>query len=201
VGFEDAGLAALVRSREGHFRFESGHHGTLWLDLDTLFLRPALVAPYARRLAERMADHRLDVVCGPWSGGAFLAQMIAAEVDLAFVHSQPADEEVSDQLYARSYSIPIASAGHLAGKRIAVVDDVINAGSAVTATLAALAAVEGQVMVVASLMTLGSVGLRRIAGYGHTVETLEARSHEIWPAARCPLCAKNVPLQADPSRA
>jgi orotate phosphoribosyltransferase len=194
VTFEDTGLASLIRAREGHFRFESGHHGTLWLDLDALFLRPSLVTPHARQLAERIADYGVDVVCGPWSGGAFLAQLIAAHADLSFVHSQPADERATDQLYSRSYSIPTAFEAYLAGKRVAVVDDVINAGSAVTATLAALEAVQGRVVVVASLMTLGSVGRERIAEYGHTVQTLEARSHEIWPADRCPLCAGNVPL-------
>jgi hypothetical protein len=64
----------------------------------------------------------------------------------------------TDRLYARSYSIPTAFEAHLAGKRIAVVDDVINAGSAVTATLTALEAVKGHVVVVSALMTLGPVG-------------------------------------------
>jgi orotate phosphoribosyltransferase len=27
----------LVAARHGHFRLESGHHGRLWLDLDSLF--------------------------------------------------------------------------------------------------------------------------------------------------------------------
>jgi hypothetical protein len=27
--------------RRGHFVLESGHHGNLWLDLNSLFLRPA----------------------------------------------------------------------------------------------------------------------------------------------------------------
>ena len=193
--FEAAGPAGLIGAREGHFRFESGHHGTLWLDLDGLFLRPSIVAPYARQLAERIARYRVDVVCGPWSGGAFLAQMIAVQMDLSFVYSQPVDDPTADRLYSRSYSIPAAFEAHLAGKRVAVVDDVINAGSAVTATLAALDAVKAQAVVVASLMTLGPVGRQRIAEHGQTVETLETRSHEIWPADRCPLCAENVPLE------
>jgi orotate phosphoribosyltransferase len=195
VRFEVAGPAGLIGAREGHFRFESGHHGTLWLDLDALFLRPSIVAPYARQLAERIDRYRVDVICGPWSGGAFLAQMIAVQLDLSFVYSQPVDDPTADRLYSRAYSIPAEFEAYLAGKRVAVVDDVINAGSAVTATLTALAAVKAKAVVVASLMTLGPVGRQRIAELGPTVETLETRSHEIWPADRCPLCAGNVPLE------
>jgi hypothetical protein len=28
-------LLSLVAARNGYFRLESGHHGTLWLDLET----------------------------------------------------------------------------------------------------------------------------------------------------------------------
>ena len=31
--------------RRGHFLLESGHHGNLWLDLNSLFLRPAALLP------------------------------------------------------------------------------------------------------------------------------------------------------------
>jgi orotate phosphoribosyltransferase len=33
----------LLSARKGHFLLESGHHGDLWLDLETLFLRPLRV--------------------------------------------------------------------------------------------------------------------------------------------------------------
>ena len=33
-------LLSLIAARQGHFRLESGHHGSLWLDLDPLFVRP-----------------------------------------------------------------------------------------------------------------------------------------------------------------
>lgn len=35
-----AGLLELVHGRRGHFRLESGHHSSLWLDLDALFAEP-----------------------------------------------------------------------------------------------------------------------------------------------------------------
>ena len=32
-------VAQLLPSREGHFVYESGHHGALWLELERLALR------------------------------------------------------------------------------------------------------------------------------------------------------------------
>lgn len=60
----EAQLLDLVSARRGHFRLESGHHGNLWLDLDSLFLRPALLLPFARELARRLAAHRVEAVVG-----------------------------------------------------------------------------------------------------------------------------------------
>ena len=74
----------LLSARRGHFALESGHHGNLWLDLDSLFLRPAALLPFARELARRLAAHRVEAIVGPLVGGAFVAQAIAAELDVRF---------------------------------------------------------------------------------------------------------------------
>jgi orotate phosphoribosyltransferase len=38
-------IVDLMSGTSGHFRFESGHHGELWLELDSLFVRPDAGAP------------------------------------------------------------------------------------------------------------------------------------------------------------
>jgi len=70
-------LLQMLSVRRGHFRLESGHHGDLWLDLDALFLRPRRLQSFFDDLAERISPYRPDVVCGPLSGGAYVAQAIA----------------------------------------------------------------------------------------------------------------------------
>ena len=42
----------LLSARKGHFLLESGHHGDLWLDLESLCLRPQRVQIVAAELAE-----------------------------------------------------------------------------------------------------------------------------------------------------
>src|SRR5262245_6738736 len=77
----DDQLVELLSMRRGHFRFVSGHHGELWLDLDQLFQQPAALRPFVDALAVRVARHRIDAVCGALVGGALLAQSIAATLE------------------------------------------------------------------------------------------------------------------------
>ena len=146
----EAKLLDLLSVRRGHFKLESGHHGNLWLDLDRLFLRPALLLPFARELAGRLAAHRVEAIVGPLSGGAFLAQMVAAELDLYFAFA-----ERHADARGVSYGIPGTLQASLRGKTIAIVDDAINAGSATRATCAALLALDARPVAVGALLILG----------------------------------------------
>ena len=74
-------VVELLDAKRGHFLLESGHHGDLWLALDRLFVRPARLKPFAAELGERLAAHGIDGVCGPLTGGAFIAQTVATIQD------------------------------------------------------------------------------------------------------------------------
>jgi orotate phosphoribosyltransferase len=77
-------------------------------------------------------------------------------------------------------------------RRVAIVDDAINAGSAVAATARALS----NVVAVGALLALGATPAR-IAGA--RVERLATLPSALWPAPACPLCAAGSPLDAPPS--
>jgi orotate phosphoribosyltransferase len=57
-------LLAAVAAERGHFRYESGHHGDLWLDLDRLLVDAGNTRAMASALAELAAACRPDVVSG-----------------------------------------------------------------------------------------------------------------------------------------
>src|SRR5262245_30502028 len=126
-------LLALLPRRHGHFRLESGHHGDLWLDLDLLFLRPTRSRRFAAALALRLGDLALEAVCGPLVGGALVAQAVAAELDLEFFHTERV-ATTDDGVYSANYRMPDTLRQRIGGKRVALVEDAINAGSAVQAT-------------------------------------------------------------------
>lgn len=186
----------LVGGRQGHFQLESGHHGELWLDLDALFAEPRRVAPLAAQLADSLRPHDVAGVCGPLIGGAFLAQVIAAGLDVEFVFTERVMPAVSDGLYPARYRLPPAFAPRVRGRRIAIVDDVMSAGSAARGTYVELQAHGAVPAVVGALLVLGSAGADFFAEHRVALEAVARRPYSLWLPAACPLCDSGVPLEA-----
>ena len=198
-------LSGLLASQRGHYRFESGLHGDLWLDLDGLFWRPALLTPLVHELAGRVRRLDPEVVCGPLLGGALLAYRITEILDVPFVAAAKEESPVlgepgaAEPLFSARYRLPPAVQPRLPGLRAVVVDDVINAGSAVRSTVSALRAAGAQPVGLAALVRLGNAVLPYAAGEGLPVETLTVQENSLWPPGDCPLCRSGTPLlSSDP---
>jgi orotate phosphoribosyltransferase len=188
-------LVGLLATRRGHFRLESGHHGDLWLDLDALFRRPGALRPFAGELARRLAAHKIDAVCGPLTGGAFLAQMVAAELGAEFAYAERLARPRGEESFPVGYRIPGALRPGLRGRVIAVVDDAINTGSAVRGTFADLQACGARPVVVGALLVLGDATSAFAADRGVPLERIAHLPAGLWAPADCPLCAAGVPLE------
>jgi len=187
-------VIALMPARRGHFLLESGHHGDLWLDLELLYLKPARVRPLAARLAARLASFEIEAVCGPLVEGAFVALMVAAELGVPFSYAERFPNPTSSALFPVDYRVPRTLRAEVRGKRVAIVNDVINAGSAVRGTLADLEACAARPVAIGTLLVLGSSAARIAADRGVALETLASLPNNIWPPAECPLCVRGVPL-------
>lgn len=153
----DRTLRRLLDARDGHFRFESGHHGRLMLDLDALFADPSALTPFVDALAARLSG--VSAVVGPLVGGALLAFRVAERLGAAFACTE-LEPAPAGEMYAARYRLPASLVPLLAGHRVAVVDDVINAGSAVRATAAAVRAAGGSPVAIAALLRLGETSLQ-----------------------------------------
>ena len=184
----------LIPGRRGHFQMESGYHGGLWLDLDALFAEPTRIDAFVADLAAALRPHDVDVVCGALVGGAFLALLLARSLGVEFCFTEMLSTH-TEGLYPRTYRLPHAFVARVAGKRVAIVDDVMSAGSALRGTYAALE-VHGVVPVVAgALLVLGRQGSSFFADRGVPVVTTARDDYEMWPPAECPFCAQGVPLE------
>jgi orotate phosphoribosyltransferase len=184
-------LLGLLSARRGHFLLESGHHGNLWLDLDALFLRPAALLPFTRELARRLGRHGAEVVVGPLVGGAFVAEMVAAELDVRFAFA-----ERRTGAGGVTYVIPDAFHRHLRGRTVAILDDAINAGSATRATFAALTALGARPVAVGALLILGETALTHFTANKLAVEAIARLPNDLWEPAACPMCAAGEPLSS-----
>lgn len=187
---------ALVHARRGHFRMESGHHGSLWLDLDGLFSQPQRVAPFVKRLSEQLGRHAVDLVCGPLLGGALLAQSVATVLGAEFCFTHPGPAAGDAGLYRARYQLPAAFRSRVLGRRVAIVDDVMSAGSSLRATCAELRTHDAVPVAVGALLVLRELGTRHFADEQLLpVEAVIRDAFELWRPSECPLCAQGVLLE------
>lgn len=179
-----------VAARRGHFRYESGHHGDLWLYLDGLFVDARRVRDLASTLAEQVGVCRPQIICGPLTGGAFVAQLVAAEIGLGFVFAERLVLEAGPV----QYRVPESLRPAVSGRRVLLVDDAVNAGSAVLATLADLLTCGAELAGFASLLTLGDAASHIAQPYGVPFFKLVSLERGLWLPEECPLYSAEVPL-------
>ncbi len=167
-------LIQLLAGRRGHFQMESGYHSEQWFKLDALFASPGRLQPFVAELARRLAAHRPAAVCGPMTGGAKLAEMIAAELGVEYFFTERDEQPapVRPNSFPSSIAFRRRDAKRCDGKSAAIVDDAISAGSAVRGTHADLVGVRG-----AAGGDRGAVRVRRRGGAFRRGAKPRARGH------------------------
>ena len=187
----------LAQARRGHFQMESGLHCGLWFDLEAAFVDQTALDPFVTKLAQSLRRHEVEAVCGPLTGGALLALLIARLLGSEFYFTMPAPPETGGALGAR-YRLPPATGHRLLGKRVALVDDVMSTGSSLRGTLMEIETHGAIPVVVCTLHVLGAAGATFFTERGLRIETTGRTAFDAWRPPECPLCASGIPLE-DPT--
>jgi orotate phosphoribosyltransferase len=188
-------LLSLVRGRQGHFKLESGHHGDVWFELGTLCLHSREIRSFAARLAERLVQYEVEVACGPLVEGAFVTLLVSLELGCNFAYAERFTDPARQGLFPVEYRIPESLRPAVSGKRVAIVNDVISAGSAVRGTFCDLQALGARVVTIGALLALGDAIAEFSCEHHVPVELLERVPNNLWMPSQCPLCAAGVPLE------
>jgi orotate phosphoribosyltransferase len=187
-------IAALVTARRGHFQMESGYHSATWFELDSLFDHPDELRPFAAELAQRLAAHGPDAVCGPMTGGAKLAQLLATTLRVECFEAERSVSHEETGMFPVKYRLPDVQRVRARGKSVAIVDDAISAGSAVRATYADLIACGARPIALGALIVFGDAATQFAAERGVALEAIETMPLEMWLPAECPLCKTGVAI-------
>lgn len=176
---------------DDHFVYISGDHGSGWVDKDAIFVDPQRIRRLTQLLAAAAKRFNADILCGPATGGLIVAQWTAFELGLPAVFAEHTQPRTAQQLrgeftFHRGYERLVA------GKRVLVVDDVVNTGLSVRQTAAAVRQAGGEVIAIAALVDRGNVNAESL-GVPDYVYLLEYDIPD-WPAADCPLCQAGVPV-------
>jgi orotate phosphoribosyltransferase len=167
-----------------HVVYTSGKHGSAYVNKDAVYPSTARVAELCRYLADAAAASRPEVVCGPAMGGIILAQWTGHHLGLPAVYVEKVAE--GGMALRRGYDALVA------GKRVVVVEDVLNTGGSVKDAVTAVRNAGGDVVAVAALVNRGGVTAADV-GVPRLVALLDV-ALEAWDAAACPLCRDGVPV-------
>jgi len=181
-----------------HFVYVTGEHGDGWIDKDAIFSHTERISALAELLAQAVAGRDFDVVCGPATGGLVVSQWAAHHLGVESVFCDHGKEE--------GYHPAAAAPGPLRppfvlrrgydrlvdGRRVLVVDDVVNTGESIREAADAVRASGGEVVAVAALCTRGNASPENLGSDDFVYLTeIEIPS---WPAAECRLCRDGVPV-------
>jgi orotate phosphoribosyltransferase len=188
-------LIKLLAGRRGHFQMESGYHSEWWYRLGPLFDHPEQLRPFVTELARRLSVHRLDAVCGPMTGGAKLAGLVAAELGIEEYFTERFEPATATGLFPVKYLLPAAQRQEVRGKAVAIVDDAISAGSAARGTHADLLACGARPVALGALFIFGDAAAGLAAERGLALEGIARRSFGLWAPAECPLCRGGLAVE------
>jgi orotate phosphoribosyltransferase len=178
-----------------HFVYDSGQHGSGWIDKDVINEYTDREDGLCHMLAELLRDLTPEVVCGPATGGLIVSQWTAhalgvrsvfAEHDPTRATTGPDGPVRGPFILRRGYDQVVH------GQRVVIVDDVANTGLSVRQTADAVRAAGGQVVAAGVLMTRGNATSADVG----VVDFRYLLEYQIpsWPAATCKLCQAGVPI-------
>jgi orotate phosphoribosyltransferase len=185
----------LTAARRGHFQLESGHHSEVWFDLDALFGEPRRIEPFVNQLGESLRRYNVAAVCGPLLGGAFLAQLVAHALDVQFCFTERVLPRDTSGLFRARYVLPPGFRASVRDQPVAIVDDVMSAGSALGGTYTELQTHGATIVVAGALMVLGETGNAFFARRKVAVEAVVREHYSLWLPWDCPLCADGPPIE------
>lgn len=138
-----------------------------------------------------MSDDRVEIVCGPATGGLILAQWVAHHVGALAVFGEHA-EAGGDGDGRRPFVLRRGYDRLVAGRKVLVVDDVINTGFSIRGVIDAVRSCRGDVTVAASVCNRGALTADRL-GVQRLVCLADIRL-DSWPREQCPLCRAGIPV-------
>ncbi len=182
-------------ARRGHFLLESGYHTDLWFNLDALFVSPSDLAPQIAALSYLLRPYSISAVCGPLLGGAFLAHAVASNMGLRFYFTQQVPSKTLGPLFAAEYQLPPELRRQVGKERIAIVDDVVSAGSSVRATEQELMEAGALTVAVGTLLVLGNQAVDYFSVRAIPLVALARQDFNLWSPAECQLCRAGTSLE------
>ena len=177
-----------------HFVYISGQHGSGWIDKDAVYPHTERTSALGALIAQAVAGERIEVVCGPATGGLILAQWVAHHLGALAVFGEHG-EITKDEHHAEGKRPFVIKRGYdrlVSERRVLVVDDVVNTGFSIRGTIEAVRSYGGIVDIAASVCNRGALAPERI-GVTRLIDLTDIEL-DSWAREQCPLCREGMPV-------
>jgi len=174
-----------------HFVYVSGDHGSGWIDKDAIYPHTDNTERLCRQMARNVREWGAEIVCGPATGGLIVAEWAAHELGALSTFTEHDATPTEGALRGR-FMLRRGYDALVRGKRVLVVDDIVNTGLSLRQTAEAVRGAGGLLVGAACLVSRGNVGAEAL-GVDRFHYLLEYKI-PAWPAAACPLCRQGVPV-------
>lgn len=180
--------------RDDHFVYTNGGHGSEYVNKDALFTRPRELSKMCKYIAQNFTDtfgiSNADIVLGPAVGGALIVQWVAYHLyktTSAEVLAIYADKENGGFVLKRGYDVLVP------GKRVLVVEDILNTGGSVKQVVELARTHGGNVIGVGAICNRGNVRIVDI-GKPPALTSVVSVNMQVYDARECPFCAEGKPI-------
>lgn len=178
-----------------HIVYTSGKHGSGYVNKDAVYPRTREISRLCRCIAERFSGSHIDTVIAPAIGGVIMSQWTAYHLsdmcgrEVCGVYAEKSDTG-NGFVIKRGYDRMVT------GKRVLVVEDVLNTGGSAKKVVETARGIGGDVVGVAVLCNRGGVTAEDLGGVPELFALANLKL-DAWDEAECPLCASGVPINTD----
>lgn len=187
-------LQGVGAIRRGHFVYTSGRHGDTYIDKNALYTQRKYISRLCRMMIMLLACDRVEVVVGPASGAAILANLTSFHISKHLKHRVRwvvAEKDGSGGFLIRPENVPL-----LKDKCVLVVDDITTTGRSLKKVVETVRACGGNVLAAVVIVNRGAIQASD-AGDVPRLEQLLRLEFESYPEHMCYLCRQRIPINTD----
>ncbi|WP_428898561.1 orotate phosphoribosyltransferase [Parelusimicrobium proximum] len=171
---------------EGHFKLSSGLHSGKYLQCAKVLQYPDVAGKLCRELAQKMKEHKIDVVVGPAMGGVVIGYEMARALGVRGIFTERVDGEVQIR---RGFEIK-------EGERCLISEDVVTTGKSTREVMELIKKHGGKVEAVCSLIDRSGGE----ANLGVPLFSMAKVEVQTYTEDECPMCQQGEPVVKPGSR-
>jgi orotate phosphoribosyltransferase len=167
---------------KGHFLLASGLHSPVYWEKAKDIQYPEYVEKLCRMIADHYRKAGVQVEAGPTTPGIILSYETARQLGVRGIFAEKNESEGIRE-FRRGFEIK-------PGEKVLIVDDILTTGGSVREVIDAVKKLGGDIVGIAVMVDRSAQKL----DFGFPLYSCHRAEEIAYPADKCPLCSKGIPL-------